>query len=113
MSSKAVACLHISVCFADAHTVWQRRVQLAAPATVADAIKASGFAEAYPHIDAYANGVGVYGVLRDAQFCLRSGDRVEIYRPLVFDPMESRRRRARHRAAAKAARTPPARSTRV
>lgn len=113
MNSPSLPDIEVTVCFADTHGVWQRQVHVPPAATVADAIEASGFAQAYPHVNVYANGVGVYGVLRHAQFPLRAGDRVEIYRPLVFDPMESRRRRARHKAAAKAAKTAPTSSTRV
>jgi putative ubiquitin-RnfH superfamily antitoxin RatB of RatAB toxin-antitoxin module len=39
----------------------------------------------------------VYGERCDARRVLREDDRVELYRPLVFDPLESRRRRAAHR----------------
>ena len=35
----------------------------------------------------------------DLKMLRAAGDRVEIYRPLNFDPMESRRRRAVHRNA--------------
>jgi putative ubiquitin-RnfH superfamily antitoxin RatB of RatAB toxin-antitoxin module len=38
--------------------------------------------------------IGVYGRRCEADTPLCDGDRVEIYRPLNFDPMESRRRRA-------------------
>jgi len=39
--------------------------------------------------------IGVYGVIVDDEYELRAGDRLEIYRPLVQDPMERRRRVAR------------------
>lgn len=40
-------------------------------------------------------GAGVFGVRGTPDTLLSDGDRIEIYRPLSFDPMESRRRRAR------------------
>ncbi len=57
--------------------------------------------------------VGVYGQRCELDQVLRDQDRVEVYRELVFDPMESRRRRYAHKMAVpKAARprrkTPPA-----
>ena len=38
--------------------------------------------------------VGVYGERVDRGRRLRSGDRIELYRPLRLDPKEARRRRA-------------------
>ena len=38
--------------------------------------------------------VGVFGESVGRELKLREGDRVEIYRPLLIDPKEARRRRA-------------------
>ncbi len=90
--------IHVQVVYARPDRVWQHDVTLAEGSTVADAIAASGFAKAFPQVDPLAAGVGVFGVRREPGYRLADGDRVEIYRPLVFDPMESRRRRAQHKA---------------
>ena len=50
--------------------------------------------------------VAVFGLVAGLDTCLYPGDRIEILDELRFDPMESRRRRARHRQAQ------PGRSTR-
>ncbi|MGY0612408.1 MULTISPECIES: RnfH family protein [unclassified Luteimonas] len=63
-------------------------LELAAPATVADAVAASGLPQ--EGIDAYA----VYGVRVAGSAALHDGDRVELLRPLLVDPKEARRRRA-------------------
>lgn len=62
-------------------------------ATVAEAIGRSGIAARFP--EAAHAPAGIFGkrVARDAK--LATGDRVEIYRPLLADPKDSRRRRAR------------------
>jgi putative ubiquitin-RnfH superfamily antitoxin RatB of RatAB toxin-antitoxin module len=70
-------------------------VEVAAGATVAQALAASGLAERHPGID--LSRVGVFGRSVCADQLLREGDRVEVYRPLVLDPKEARRRRARRR----------------
>jgi putative ubiquitin-RnfH superfamily antitoxin RatB of RatAB toxin-antitoxin module len=72
---------------------WPRRhesvlVDLPDAATVADALKASGFDQA--GVDAYA----VFGERAMPEDVLREGDRVELLRPLQVDPKEARRRRA-------------------
>jgi len=90
--------LRVSVVYAAPGVLWQRACRLKSGATVADALAASGFAAAFPAIDPWEQGVGVFGLTRPATFILRDGDRLEVYRPLTFDPMESRRRRAEHKA---------------
>lgn len=39
--------------------------------------------------------IGVYGLIVEDDYILKEGDRLEIYRPLVQDPMERRRRVAK------------------
>ena len=63
-------------------------------ATVEQAIKVCGVLEKYPAIDLSANKLGIFGKLTRADTVLRDKDRVEIYRPLIADPKEVRRRRA-------------------
>lgn len=62
--------------------------------TVQQAIEASGLLEKYPEIDLKQNKVGVYGKLARLDAQLRDRDRVEIYRPLIADPKEVRKKRA-------------------
>lgn len=90
--------LQVTVCYAEPGRAWSWAVSVPGGASVADAIAASGYSTHFPDRDPYAHGVGVFGVQRAASDLLEDGDRVEIYRPLVFDPKESRRRRAAHRA---------------
>jgi putative ubiquitin-RnfH superfamily antitoxin RatB of RatAB toxin-antitoxin module len=70
------------------------RIELPAGATAIEAVRASGLLERHPEIDLERQGIGVYG-RRVAQTArLADGDRVEVYRPLLLDPKEARRRRA-------------------
>ena len=70
------------------------RVALVAGATVGDADRASGLLEAYPDIDLSNNKVGIVSKLVKLDEKVRDRDRVEIYRPLLADPKEVRRKRA-------------------
>lgn len=70
------------------------RVALVDGATVGDAIRASGLLEAYPDIDLAKNKVGIFSKLVKLDEKVRDRDRVEIYRPLLADPKEVRRKRA-------------------
>ncbi len=62
--------------------------------TVEQAIKSSGIIDDCPEIDLGKNKVGVFGKAANLNAKLRPGDRVEIYRPLIADPKEARRKRA-------------------
>ena len=90
--------LQVEVCYVQPDAAWLCPLVLDAGATVADAIAASGFVQVFPGVDPFAHGVSVYGVLRGPEHVLVAEDRVEILRPLRFDPRESRRRRAEHKA---------------
>lgn len=70
------------------------RIHLPSGSTVRQAIEASGLLAKYPEIDLKKNKVGVYGKLTNLDAPLRDRDRVEIYRPLIADPKEVRRKRA-------------------
>ena len=85
--------------------------QLSVPqgTTAMDAVKQSGILDIFPEIDANSDKMGVFsqvlgtkGLEEPAAYQLQPMDRVEIYRPLIADPKEIRRRRAAE-AAAKAA----------
>ena len=63
-------------------------------ATAVDAVLASGLLERHPEIDLRRQKLGIYGTVVPRDAPLRDGDRVELYRPLVMDAKEARRRRA-------------------
>lgn len=86
--------IDVEVAYAEPSRQFLRRVTLAAGATIADAIAASGL-EAELGIDTSSLAAGIWSKskLRDTR--LADGDRVELYRPLTADPKEARRRRAR------------------
>ncbi len=69
------------------------RVELAAGMTVGIALGKSGLLEKYPELSGMA--VGIFSRAVQLDDLVKAGDRVEIYRPLLLDPMEIRRQRAR------------------
>lgn len=87
---------HIPVEVAYARPDRQVLIALTVPAgaTAANAIEQSGILERFPDIDLGQNKVGVFGRLCPLDRVLEAGDRVEVYRPLVADPKEVRRRLA-------------------
>ena len=69
-------------------------LEVAVDATVAETIRLSGILEQFPEIDLEKNKVGVFGKLGKLTDTLHSGDRIEIYRPLIADPKAVRKQRA-------------------
>ena len=69
-------------------------LEVAADATLAEVIAQSGILAQFPEIDLEKNKVGVFGKLGKLTDSLHPGDRVEIYRPLIADPKEVRKKRA-------------------
>ncbi|MGE9552278.1 RnfH family protein [Erwinia amylovora] len=70
--------------------------------TVEQAIRASGILELRSDIDLASNKVGVFSRPVKLNDQIHSGDRIEIYRPLLADPKELRRQRAERAAKNKA-----------
>lgn len=86
--------VRVEVCYALPDTVFRREFGLPAGATLRDALEASGLLDVHPNIDLSTVRTGIYGKARPLDTVLRANDRVEVYRPLIADPKESRRRRA-------------------
>jgi len=62
--------------------------------TIGGAIVQSGIMIEFPELDVEHSEVGIYGKAAAMTTVLADGDRVEIYRPLIADPKEVRRKRA-------------------
>ena len=86
--------INIEVVYALPHEQMLLEVQATQGVTVAEAIRLSGVMEKYPDIDLGRNKLGVFGKLTRADAVLSDKDRIEIYRPLLADPKEVRRKRA-------------------
>lgn len=86
--------IHVEVVYALPHE--QRVITQAVDKdlTVEEIIKQSGVLEMYPEIDLDKNKVGVFSRNVKLDATVRDQDRIEIYRPLLADPKEIRRKRA-------------------
>ncbi|MEJ2609037.1 MAG: RnfH family protein [Candidatus Thiodiazotropha sp.] len=69
-------------------------VESSAPMTAQEAIDKSAILERFPEIDLKVNKIGIFGKAAKLDVVLTEGDRVEIYRPLIADPKEARKKRA-------------------
>jgi len=62
--------------------------------TALEAVRASGIQQEFPALDLTHPQLGIFGQCIPHHHVLQAGDRVEVYRPLILDPKESRRLRA-------------------
>jgi putative ubiquitin-RnfH superfamily antitoxin RatB of RatAB toxin-antitoxin module len=70
------------------------RLEVPAGCTVREAIEQSNIREQFPGMRVEPDAVGIFSRKVSLEDELSEGDRVEIYRPLIADPKESRRKRA-------------------
>lgn len=89
-----MADIRIEICYARPEVQILKSVTVPEGASLKVAIETSGVLEAAPEIDLASSRVGVFGKLKGLDTVVRDHDRVEIYRSLIADPKESRRKRA-------------------
>jgi putative ubiquitin-RnfH superfamily antitoxin RatB of RatAB toxin-antitoxin module len=63
--------------------------------TIEMAIQCSGILNEFPEIDLTTQRVGVFSKKRNLFDKVFDGDRIEIYRSLIIDPKEARRKKAK------------------
>ena len=86
--------LEVEVAYALSHQQFLRRLKMPSGSTVRQAIVQSGVLSKFLEIDLKSVKVGIFSRLVDLDVLLNSGDRVEIYRPLILLPTDARRLRA-------------------
>ena len=84
----------VEVAYAKEHEQVIIPLNVDAGTTLEQAVQLSGILEQFPEIDLAQNKAGIFGKIAKADTELREKDRVEIYRSLIADPKESRRKRA-------------------
>ncbi len=92
--------LQVYVVYATPQQEFIQPMRVAPGTTIGQAVEGSGVLARFPDINLVTQPVGVYGKKKTLDTALRERDRVEIYRPLVADPKDSRRKRAAKKAAA-------------
>lgn len=86
--------IHVEVVYALPQRIWRTELSLPAGSTAAIAVEASRLRERIPALADVELDLGVFSHPCSGARVLRDGDRVEIYRPLLIDPKDARRRRA-------------------
>lgn len=97
--------LRIEVVHALPDRAWRVPLQLPRGATVAQALQAADMPSRVPGLVVDPARLAIFGRRVGPEEPLQDGDRIEILRPLLADPMQARRDRARRATPARAGRT--------
>lgn len=89
----AVELIQVEVAYATQEKQTLISLTLPENTTAEQAIMASNILEQFPGIDLCSQKIGIFGTICTLDNPLMQGDRVEIYRPLLQDPMTARRNR--------------------
>ena len=93
-----MASLRVQVVYALPERCWTFELRLPEGARVADALAQANLAESLPAVTVDPDRLAVFGQTATLETRLHDGDRVEILRPLLADPKQARRQRAREAA---------------
>ena len=85
----------IEVAYASPQQSWLIPFNVEEGTTIQQAIVTSGILDQCPAIDLKINEVGIFSKIVALDTLVRAGDRIEIYRPLILDPKQARRIRAK------------------
>ncbi|MDH5479948.1 MAG: RnfH family protein [Nitrosomonas sp.] len=88
----------VEIIYALPHNQVLKKINIFEGATVEQAIKTSGILLEFPEIDLTTYKFGIFSKFAERNTMLRSSDRVEIYRPLIIDPKDARRIRAKNKS---------------
>ena len=94
MSEAMPGLLPVVVCYARPQQEFSQLMHVAPGTTIGQAIEASGVLATFLEINLVTQPVGIFARKKTLDTVLRANDRVEIYRPLIADPKDSRRKRA-------------------
>lgn len=84
----------VEMVYAEPERYWRQTVQLAAGASVADALALYDAAQFPAHCQPNHEALAVFGHKAKAGDLLHDLDRIELLRPLIRDPKDTRRMRA-------------------
>jgi putative ubiquitin-RnfH superfamily antitoxin RatB of RatAB toxin-antitoxin module len=84
----------VQIIFANQQHFWRKTIQIAEHSSVREAIEASGVLKQFSEINLAVNKVGIFNELVSLNHEVLENDRIEIYRSLLNDPKELRKKRA-------------------
>ncbi|MGC7560548.1 RnfH family protein [Pasteurella sp. PK-2025] len=94
-----MAQINIEIAYAYPKRYYLKKLKVEEGTMIQTAILQSGILQHFTEIDLRENKVGIFSRPAKLTDQVKEGDRIEIYRPLLADPKEIRRKRAEQQAA--------------
>lgn len=88
--------LEIEIAYGLPDRQYLRAMQVPEGTTARQAVLQSSLDQEIPNLDLASAPLGIFGKRVKDDTVLRTRDRIEIYRPLLIDPKEARRRRVQN-----------------
>ena len=86
--------LEIEIVYGLAERQVLKSMTVAEGTTIREAVLQSSLEVEFPELDLQQAPLGIFGKAVKDETALRDGYRIEVYRPLLIDPKEARRKRA-------------------
>ncbi len=87
----------VEVVYALAHEATNIELLVEINTSIKSVIDQSGILIKHSDIDLSKNKIGIFSQIKSLNDSVEEGDRIEIYRPLIADPKEARRKRIQKR----------------
>ena len=84
----------VQVCYMTPELEFYQSLRVSDDSTIQEVLELSDLRQTFPVINIAALKVGIYSKIKSLDTLIKPGDRIEVYRPLLVDPMVARRRRA-------------------
>ncbi len=95
MANPTIVMFQIEVAYALSDVQIIKKIDVSEGCTVKDALVFSEILNQFPEIDLATSKLGIFGKFVPLSALVQSNDRIEIYRPLIIDPKDARRQRAK------------------
>ena len=95
MSDRTTELISVEVTYASKSRQSLKSLNVPRGTKVIEAIQLSGICDEFPELNIETARIGIFSQFVEKEQVLNEHDRVEIYRPLLIDPKEARRQRAR------------------
>lgn len=97
MTDNEEAIITVEVAYATPERQAIISIEVATGTTLIEAVRQSNITHLFPDLDIETADTGIWSKAKPKNTVMQDGQRIELYRPLIADPKESRRKRAKQK----------------
>lgn len=87
--------INVTLVYATPTEQYHYALRLPEKITLIEAVQASPLLQDCPELDLQSLSVGIWGESKAVDMMAKTGDRIEVYRPLLIDPKQARQEKVR------------------